>query len=281
MKNVHTKNQEGKTSSVDHKRAPSSKKIEANRRNSLRSTGPKTSEGKSRAKWNALKHGLLSRMVIVAEGPGKENREDFLHLLQSLREDLQPVGTLEEVLVEKIAVEYWRFMRVIRCENAAIRLHFVPEPPECRALDIDLAVLPPSPSSLNILRKRANINSEICLPIEQFLRYETSINRQLFQAISQLERVQRLRKGEAVPAPISVDVSGEPVFYQTKPTTPSESTEAPKSSASSKADGGTSQWTPDSPEEQGKHGNWESRLEEIAPRLDVPMDPAKSTVKLQ
>ncbi len=38
----------------------SDKQIRANRRNALKSTGPKTSEGKSKVKRNALKHGLLT-----------------------------------------------------------------------------------------------------------------------------------------------------------------------------------------------------------------------------
>ena len=38
-------------------------------------------------------------------------------------------------------------------------------------------------------------------PIERVLRYQTTINRQLFQAMNQLERAQRLRKGDNAPAP--------------------------------------------------------------------------------
>jgi hypothetical protein len=40
------------------------------------------------------------------------------------------------------------------------------------------------------------------------LRYEAMINRQLNHAIAELERLQRRRNGESVPAPISVDISG-------------------------------------------------------------------------
>ena len=36
------------------------KKIEANRKNSKRSTGPRTEEGKQRTAQNAHKHGLLA-----------------------------------------------------------------------------------------------------------------------------------------------------------------------------------------------------------------------------
>ena len=43
--------------------------------------------------------------------------------------------------------------------------------------------------------------------IERIFKYQTTINRQLFQAMNQLERLQRLRKGENVPAPLTLQVS--------------------------------------------------------------------------
>jgi hypothetical protein len=46
----------------------SDKKAEANRRNSLKSTGPRTPEGKAAVRLNALKHGLLSEEVLLPGG---------------------------------------------------------------------------------------------------------------------------------------------------------------------------------------------------------------------
>ena len=43
--------------------------------------------------------------------------------------------------------------------------------------------------------------------VDKILRYETAIERQLYRAIHELERVQRRRQGEFVPPPINVDVS--------------------------------------------------------------------------
>ncbi len=42
--------------------------------------------------------------------------------------------------------------------------------------------------------------------IDRILRYETTINSQLYQAINQLERLQRQRKGELVPPPLNLQV---------------------------------------------------------------------------
>ncbi len=42
----------------------SDKQAQANRRNALKSTGPKTPEGKAAVRHNATKHGLLSQEVL-------------------------------------------------------------------------------------------------------------------------------------------------------------------------------------------------------------------------
>ena len=48
-------------------------KIEANRRNAKRSTGPKTVSGKVASSKNAMRHGLLSREIVLPD----ESAEDF------------------------------------------------------------------------------------------------------------------------------------------------------------------------------------------------------------
>lgn len=59
-----------------------------------------------------------------------------------------------------------------------------------------------------------NISSQtLCLNVppkeimDKFIRYESSILRQFFKAMHELERIQRRRKGEFVPSPINVDLA--------------------------------------------------------------------------
>ena len=73
------------------------RKMEANRRNALRSAGPRTAQGKRKARWNALKHGLLSQEVVIPIEQGNERGAEFARLLAQLRRDLRPRGVLEEM----------------------------------------------------------------------------------------------------------------------------------------------------------------------------------------
>jgi hypothetical protein len=43
--------------------------------------------------------------------------------------------------------------------------------------------------------------------LEKIIRYESKLERQLYRAMTQLERLQRLRRGEAVPPPLQMEVS--------------------------------------------------------------------------
>jgi hypothetical protein len=94
----------------------SKKQIEANRRNAKKSTGPKTPAGKARSAQNALKHGLLSRQVVLDD----ENEAEFKELRLNLHEDLRPEGQLEVLLVNRIAAQQWRLARVPGLESELI-----------------------------------------------------------------------------------------------------------------------------------------------------------------
>jgi hypothetical protein len=86
----------------------SEKQARANRRNALKSTGPKTPDGKAAIRYNATKHGLLSREVLL---PG-EDENTLRELGELLRGELQPVGELENLLVDRIVAAHWRLRRL-------------------------------------------------------------------------------------------------------------------------------------------------------------------------
>ena len=67
------------------------KQIEANRLNALKSTGPRTEEGKQRSRQNALRHGLTAETVITA----LENAADYRNVRGSIASDYQPRSATE------------------------------------------------------------------------------------------------------------------------------------------------------------------------------------------
>ena len=98
----------------------SQRRVEANRKNALHSTGPKSQHGKDVASRNSLRHGLLAKSVVIMRGPVKENQAEFEELLNGLDDYFCPVGTAEELLVQEIAVSYWMERRAQLYENAEI-----------------------------------------------------------------------------------------------------------------------------------------------------------------
>src|SRR5258707_11131268 len=84
------------------------KQFEANRRNSQKSTGPKTPEGKAAVSMNALRHGLRARTVVL---PG-ENREEFNQLCDDLEIEWHPQSRTEQFYVEQMAVSQWKLTRM-------------------------------------------------------------------------------------------------------------------------------------------------------------------------
>ena len=79
-------------------------KIEANRNNAQKSTGPKDT---SLTRLNALKHGLLSKEVLI-EGEDNCSLEE---LGRRLRMELEPQGELENIFVDRIVSSTWRSKR--------------------------------------------------------------------------------------------------------------------------------------------------------------------------
>jgi hypothetical protein len=80
--------------------------------------GPRTRKGKEVSKYNATKHGLRAKEIVI---PGLEDPKEFDVLLQELCDDLKPEGRTEWSLVEEIALDQWRLRRARRAEFGKIR----------------------------------------------------------------------------------------------------------------------------------------------------------------
>src|SRR2546428_5248198 len=84
----------------------SERKIEANRKNALRSTGPKDTIS---TRFNAAKHGLL--VVGVTE---LDDAEGYRAMLRDLKQEKNPVGPIEVFLVDSAALDMTRLRRAMR-----------------------------------------------------------------------------------------------------------------------------------------------------------------------
>jgi hypothetical protein len=103
-------------------------------------------------------------------------RSQFDSLLSGLQNDRQPEGTLEQLLVEKLATLLWRYRRLMIAQVA--------ETQKVEIFDWNFG------PGLDLL-----------------LRYETSLERNFDRALTQLERLQQMRLGQPVAPPIKLDIS--------------------------------------------------------------------------
>ena len=92
--------------------------IDANRRNALKCTGPKTLAGKSKSRLNALWHGAFASDLVL---PG-EDAEAFHSLETQFRDFYQPASQAEEFLVNRMVLAAWRLQRLAAMENRVLRV---------------------------------------------------------------------------------------------------------------------------------------------------------------
>ena len=94
------------------------KQIEANRRNSLRSTGPKTEAGKQASRRNAVRHGLTAETVIGA----LEDAEDYKGFEAAITGDYDAQSAVERELVLRLASLLWRLRRATTIETGLFKI---------------------------------------------------------------------------------------------------------------------------------------------------------------
>jgi hypothetical protein len=215
----------------------SEKQARANRRNALKSTGPKTPDGKAAIRYNATKHGLLSREVLL---PG-EDENALRELGELLRGELQPVGELENLLVDRIVAAHWRLRRLGRVEAGIFSWQLYGElleraqgeaqnyertsledfiesqyGPPTRITDEDKHQEALSKAQELKAKQDAETatlgrtfirDADEANAFSKLSRYETTIERSLYRALHELQRLQAARRTERdVPPPAAIDV---------------------------------------------------------------------------
>ena len=216
----------------------SDKQRKANRENARKSTGPRTPEGKAVTRLNAVKHGLLSQEVLLPEEDAAALRE----LGERVRAELQPVGQLENMLVEQIIVGFWKLRRVRRVEVGIFVWEHLQEWRERAQSEAEsyerktiLDMIEDQDTTITDEQKhqealskaqelQAKQHEETATLGRTFMRdanganafsklsrYETTIERSFYRALHELQRVQAARRAEGSvppPAAVDVDVSG-------------------------------------------------------------------------
>jgi hypothetical protein len=94
------------------------KQIEANRRNSLKSTGPRTEAGKQASRCNAVRHGLTAETVIGA----LEDAEDYKAFELAVTADYDAQSAVERELVLRLASLLWRLRRATTIETGLFEI---------------------------------------------------------------------------------------------------------------------------------------------------------------
>ena len=85
----------------------SESKIEANRLNAQKSTGPRTPQGKAKVSQNAVTHGLTSKRPVL----DIEDTEEFRQFSTELLNCLAPADPLEFFFAQRATCLAWRVQR--------------------------------------------------------------------------------------------------------------------------------------------------------------------------
>jgi CRP-like cAMP-binding protein len=94
------------------------RQIEANHRNALKSTGPKTEAGKQTSRCNAVRHGLTAETVIGA----LEDAEEYKAFEAAITADYDAQSAVERELVLRLASILWRLRRATTMETGLFEI---------------------------------------------------------------------------------------------------------------------------------------------------------------
>jgi len=94
------------------------KQLAANGANARKGTGPRTAAGKRRSRLNALRHGFRAQYSREAMADLGEDPAEFLRLRRDLIGSFQPANPVEALLVDDLAILWWKKRRADRASTA-------------------------------------------------------------------------------------------------------------------------------------------------------------------
>ena len=174
--------------------------IKANQRNSQKSTGPKSAEGKKAVAKNAVKHGLFSNETVIKG----ESAEDFEIFRDEMLAELNPVGPVESMLAERYVSLSWRLKRVERMQNQVIDVMIERDEQPSPLAKLAQSMLPKnlrqsqadaSDSNPEHALGRAAINDySNSRVLDRLMMYERRIENSMLRTLHELERLRLLRE---------------------------------------------------------------------------------------
>lgn len=177
------------------------KQAEANLKNSLKG-GVRTLAGKEISKFNASKHNILRESITAYEGNVHKK------IIDSLLETYRPVGEVERILVERMALIQVKLLRVQIAEtefiNSELDPHLTHEEGYPSIEGYVITTVVDNVGYIPILTSTTFERIDAT-----FTRYEAQYERRLIKLMHELERLQRMRIGDSVSAPVTIDLTTE------------------------------------------------------------------------
>ncbi len=145
------------------------------RLNALKSTGPKTPEGKSRSATNSRTHGAYAQSLVL---PGEEPA-DFQILLDTHLDTWKPTNPIEDIFVMEMATTLWSLRRQAPAESSLIRIQIQRMRP---ALEVEFETVSAGglyALAVTALHSHGNGLSQIIRQGRRLLRQYESLTQQL------------------------------------------------------------------------------------------------------
>jgi hypothetical protein len=188
------------------------RQIEANRRNALKSTGPKTEAGKQASRCNAVRHGLTAETVIGA----LEDAEDYKAFEAAIIADYDAQSAVERELVLRLASLLWRLRRATTMETGLFEIqanHLRDYRQNSQLLSVSLDIIHPMFRRADpVSAPRSAMNADVTavefarcflrlanLPnfaLDRLSRYEATLWRQVGRILFALDALDRRKPQE-------------------------------------------------------------------------------------